>query len=107
LEKTSAARHEPLTFWAGAAHLLSPTTLLELTHVTTDNGRRTGIIKWYGNDGRHFGFITSSDGCDVFFHKSAVDAAGLRDLREGYHLELNITAYAKNGRPKAINLKLI
>ena len=43
----------------------------------------TGTVKWY-NDQKGYGFIQPDDGGkDVFVHVSAVERAGMRDLREG------------------------
>ena len=42
----------------------------------------TGTVKWF-NAQKGFGFIQPDDGrTDVFVHISAVERAGLRDLRE-------------------------
>ena len=49
----------------------------------------TGTVKWF-NGQKGFGFIQPDDGsgADVFVHISAVERAGLRDLREGQKSEL-------------------
>ncbi|HVG48755.1 MAG TPA: cold-shock protein, partial [Rubellimicrobium sp.] len=46
-------------------------------------GSGRGTVKWF-NSTKGFGFIgIESGGEDVFVHISAVERAGLRDLREG------------------------
>jgi CspA family cold shock protein len=64
-----------------------------------------GIVKWF-NGKKGFGFIQPEDGgADVFVHISALERAGLSDLREGqkvsYELAMN------KGKTSAANLKLI
>jgi CspA family cold shock protein len=41
-----------------------------------------GIVKWFSDD-KGYGFIAGDDGQDVFVHRSALAAAGLRTLRDG------------------------
>jgi CspA family cold shock protein len=76
-----------------------------MTDTTT---RHRGTVKWFGSDGRHFGFLRPDDGSDdVFVHISAVQSAGLRCLEPDQRVEFSIIADPKNGRPKACDLKLI
>ena len=51
----------------------------------------TGTVKWF-NSQKGFGFIQPDDGAaDVFVHISAVERAGLRDLREGQKVSYELT----------------
>ena len=63
----------------------------------------TGKVKWY-NGTKGFGFIAREDKeKDVFVHRTAVEAAGLRDLKEGDELTFDVDIAAKG--PCAVNLQ--
>ena len=50
----------------------------------------SGKVKWY-NGTKGFGFIAREDKeKDVFVHRTAVQAAGLRDLKEGDQLVFDV-----------------
>lgn len=42
----------------------------------------TGIVKWF-NSSQGYGFITASDGKDVFVHHTSIEDTGYRTLSEG------------------------
>jgi cold shock protein len=66
----------------------------------------TGTVKWF-NAQKGFGFIQPDDGgADVFVHISAVERAGLSDLREGQKLSYEIVADRRSGKSSADMLKL-
>ena len=51
----------------------------------------TGTVKWF-NGTKGYGFIQPDDGSkDVFVHVSAVERAGLNDLREGQKVEYDLS----------------
>ena len=50
----------------------------------------TGTVKWF-NDDKGFGFISGTDGKDVFVPFSAIQAQGRRTLREGQSVEFIVT----------------
>ncbi|MDO6708110.1 MULTISPECIES: cold-shock protein [unclassified Photobacterium] len=50
----------------------------------------TGTVKWF-NDEKGFGFISGTDGKDVFVHFSAIQAQGRRTLKEGQSVEFIVT----------------
>ena len=65
----------------------------------------TGTVKWF-NSQKGFGFIAPDQGGpDAFVHISAVERAGLRDLREGQKLDFELVSDRKSGKMAAENLK--
>ena len=64
----------------------------------------TGTVKWF-NATKGFGFIQPDDGGqDVFVHISAVERAGLRELRDGQVVSYELVADRKTGKTSAGNL---
>jgi len=64
----------------------------------------TGIVKWF-NSNKGYGFIQpDNDGKDVFIHISAVERAGLSDLREGAKVSYEVVA--NRGKESAENLRV-
>ena len=51
--------------------------------------RSTGTVKWF-NDATGYGFISRSDGPDVFVHYSAIQGDGFRTLSEGQQVEFDV-----------------
>ena len=67
----------------------------------------TGTVKWFKGQ-KGFGFIQPDNGgTDVFVHISAVERAGLRDLREGQKVSYEITQDQRSGKSSADQLKEI
>jgi CspA family cold shock protein len=67
----------------------------------------TGTVKWF-NGQKGFGFIQPDNGgTDVFVHISAVERAGLRDLREAQKVSYEITQDQRSGKSSADQLKEI
>ncbi len=66
----------------------------------------TGTVKWF-NSVKGYGFIQPSDGSkDAFVHISAVEQAGLTNLREGQKVEYELTP-GRDGRASAENLGVL
>jgi CspA family cold shock protein len=66
---------------------------------------KTGTVKWF-NGQKGFGFIAPDDGSkDVFVHISAVERAGMDDLREGQKVSFEEDRDSKSGKSSAVNLK--
>jgi CspA family cold shock protein len=67
----------------------------------------TGTVKWF-NAQKGFGFIAPDDGGnDAFVHISAVERAGLNDLREGQKVGFELVSDRKSGKMSADNLKAL
>jgi CspA family cold shock protein len=49
----------------------------------------TGTVKWF-NAEKGYGFISQSDGADVFVHHTAIQMNGYRSLEEGQHVEFDV-----------------
>ncbi|MDD4939222.1 MAG: cold shock domain-containing protein [Candidatus Omnitrophica bacterium] len=63
----------------------------------------TGKIKKIVSD-RGFGFISDSDGREVFFHQSGLVDVRLESLTEGQAVEFDVETSPKG--PRAINVKV-
>jgi CspA family cold shock protein len=67
----------------------------------------TGTVKWF-NIQKGFGFIAPDNGGgDAFVHISAVERAGISDLREGQKVDFELVADRKSGKMAAENLKVL
>ena len=64
-----------------------------------------GKVKWF-NAQKGFGFIQPDGGSkDVFVHISAVERAGMNDLKEGQKVSFEVVADRKTGKSSAENLR--
>jgi CspA family cold shock protein len=67
----------------------------------------TGTVKWF-NGQKGYGFIQPDDGAkDVFVHISAVERAGMTDLREGQKISFELTQDRRSGKMSADRLQAI
>ena len=67
----------------------------------------TGTIKWF-NSQKGYGFIQPDDGGkDVFVHISAVERAGLYDLREGQKISYELVEDRRSGKLAADRLAVV
>ena len=65
-----------------------------------------GTVKWF-NPTKGYGFIQPNDGSrDAFVHISAVEAAGLKSLREGQKIEYELVP-GRDGKASAENLVVL
>jgi len=66
---------------------------------------QTGTVKFY-NINKGFGFIQPDDGSkDVFVHATAIERAGMRDLREGQKVSFEVETDRRSGKSAAANLQ--
>lgn len=61
----------------------------------------TGTVKWFNNQ-KGYGFISDSEGNDVFVHYSGLNMDGFKSLEEGQEVEFDVTEGAKG--PQAVNV---
>jgi len=54
--------------------------------------------------GRGYGFISTEDGSEVFFHSSALEGIDFDSLEEGNSVEFNVEKGPKG--PRAINISM-
>jgi len=67
----------------------------------------TGTVKWF-NATKGFGFIQPDDGAaDVFVHISAVERAGMRELKDGQKISYELVADKRSGKMSADRLQAI
>ena len=67
----------------------------------------TGTVKWY-NSQKGFGFIQPDDGGkDAFVHVSAIERAGMADLREGQKISFELIKDARTGKVSADKLQAV
>ena len=65
----------------------------------------TGTVMWFNNQ-KGFGFIQPDNGNkDVFIHITAVERAGMYDLREGQKVSFDIVSDSRTGKSAAENLQ--
>ncbi len=63
--------------------------------------RETGTVKWF-NNAKGYGFLTNSEGKDVFVHFSSITAEGYKSLEEGQKVEFEITEGEKGPQAKDV-----
>ncbi|MGQ9508786.1 MAG: cold-shock protein [Thermodesulfobacteriota bacterium] len=63
-----------------------------------------GRVKWF-NEKKGYGFISRSDGNDVFVHYSSIKRDGFKSLYEGDEVEFEVSQSPKG--PQAINVVVL
>ena len=60
-----------------------------------------GTVKWFNNQ-KGYGFISDSEGNDVFVHYTGLNMDGFKSLEEGQEVEYEIVNGDKG--PQAVNV---
>ena len=60
-----------------------------------------GVVRIFNNQ-RGFGFISDSEGNDVFVHYTGINGEGFKTLEEGQEVEFDIVQGEKG--PQAVNV---
>jgi cold shock protein len=64
-------------------------------------------VKWYNSE-KGFGFIQPDDGGkDAFVHVSAIERAGMSDLREGQKISFEMVSDKRSGKMSADKLQAV
>ena len=63
-----------------------------------------GTVKWFNNQ-KGFGFITDSEGKDIFVYYKGINMEGFKSLEEGQEVEFDETMTDKG--PQAVNVTRI
>ncbi|HHX30400.1 MAG TPA: cold-shock protein [Clostridiaceae bacterium] len=66
----------------------------------------SGTVKWF-NQEKGYGFIANDDGGDdLFVHFSAIATDGYKTLSDGQKVVFDIENDPKNGKLRAVNVRL-
>jgi CspA family cold shock protein len=60
-----------------------------------------GTVKWF-NDAKGYGFITASEGKDVFVHHTAILGEGFKSLKENEKVEFEIVKGPKGDQAASV-----
>jgi cold shock protein len=70
----------------------------------SSGGIVSGTVKWFSPE-KGFGFVTCSDGSDVFVYYTEIQTEGFKTLQKGQKVQLEI--FAGERGPQAFNVRLI
>ena len=63
-----------------------------------------GTVKWF-NAEKGFGFISPTEGADVFVHFSEIESTGYRSLEENQRVEFDVAQGPKG--PQATRVRVV
>jgi CspA family cold shock protein len=61
-----------------------------------------GTVKWFNGE-KGFGFISRSNGEDVFVHYKAIVGEGFRELKEGDRVQFSVERGPKGLRAESVS----
>ncbi|MBR6721493.1 MAG: cold-shock protein [Alistipes sp.] len=64
-----------------------------------------GRVKWFDTK-RGYGFITGSDGVDVYVHYSAVQSEGFKNLKHNWRVEFSVVT-TDEGKVEARDVRVL
>lgn len=64
-----------------------------------------GRVKWFDTK-RGYGFITGSDGVDVYVHYSAVQSEGFKNLKHNWRVEFSVVT-TEEGKVEARDVRVL
>ncbi len=64
----------------------------------------SGIVKWFSSE-KGFGFVTCSDGRDIFVYYTEIQTEGFKTLQKGQKVQLEI--FSGERGPQAFDVRLI
>lgn len=64
-----------------------------------------GRVKWF-DDKRGYGFITGSDGVDIYVHYTAIILDGYRTLKHNWAVSFDVVE-VQDGRKEARNVQVV
>jgi CspA family cold shock protein len=62
-----------------------------------------GTVKWF-NDAKGYGFLSRTNGEDVFVHFSAIQSSGFKSLQEGAAVQFDVTKGPKGLQAENVQL---
>jgi CspA family cold shock protein len=62
-----------------------------------------GTVKWF-NDAKGYGFLSRTNGEDVFVHFSAIQSSGFKSLQEGAAVQFEVVKGPKGLQAESVQL---
>jgi len=62
-----------------------------------------GTVKWF-NDAKGYGFVSRSNGEDVFVHFSAIQSSGFKSLQEGQAVQFEVVKGPKGLQAESVQI---
>lgn len=81
-----------------------------MTYYEPDDGHTypfmsNGVVKWFNSD-KGYGFITTTEGVDVFVHFSEIQMDGFKNLEEGQPVNFEVFI-ASNGKAQSRDVRVV